>query len=92
MTNETSPCLLLNLFLKSGLIRVINIEDNETRYDIITKNYGHFKCESCGKIFNFSIDLNFFKTEELSGFKIIGKNVYFKSICPGCLSNIYNND
>lgn len=75
----------LNLFLKSGLIRVINIEDNETRYDIITKNHGHFKCESCGKIFNFSIDLNFFKTEELSGFKIIDKNVYFKGICPRCL-------
>ena len=92
MINETSPCLLLNLFLKSGLIRVINIEDNETRYDIITKNHGHFKCESCGKIFNFSIDFNSFKTEELSGFKIIDKNVYFKGICPKCLSNINNND
>ena len=43
---------------------VINVEDNKTRYDIITKNHGHFKCESCGKIFNFSIELNFFKTEE----------------------------
>ena len=77
----------LNLFLKSGLIRVINIEDNETRYDIITKNHGHFKCESCGKIFNFSIDFNSLKTEELSGFKIIDKNLYFKGICPKCLSN-----
>ena len=82
----------LNLFLKSGLIRVINIEDNETRYDIITKNHGHFKCESCGKIFNFSIDFNSLKTEELSGFKIIDKNVYFKGICPRCLSNTSNND
>lgn len=82
----------LNLFLKSGLIRVINIEDNETRYDIITKNHGHFKCESCGKIFNFRIDFDSFKTEELSGFKIIDKNLYFKGICPKCLSNINNND
>jgi len=82
----------LNLFLKSGLIRAINIEDNETRYDIITKNHGHFKCESCGKIFNFSIDFNSFKTEELSGFKIIDKNLYFKGICPKCLSNINNNE
>lgn len=75
----------LNLFLKSGLIRAINIEDNETRYDIITKNHGHFKCISCGEIFNFSIDLNTFTTAELSGFKIIDKNVYFKGICPRCL-------
>ncbi|OGD17360.1 transcriptional repressor [Candidatus Atribacteria bacterium RBG_19FT_COMBO_35_14] len=75
----------LNLFLKSGLIKVINIENNDAHYDIITKNHGHFKCESCGKIFNFSIDLNTFTTEELSGFKIIDKNVYFKGICPRCL-------
>jgi Fur family peroxide stress response transcriptional regulator len=82
----------LNLFLKSRLIREINIEDNEIRYDIITKNHGHFKCENCGKIFNFSIDFNSFKTEELSGFKITDKNLYFKGICPNCLSNINNND
>ena len=82
----------LNLFLKSRLIREINIEDNEIRYDIITKNHGHFKCENCGKIFNFSIDFNSFKTKELSGFKITDKNLYFKGICPNCLSNINNND
>ena len=75
----------LNLFLKSGLIKVINIENNEAHYDIITKNHGHFKCKSCGEIFNFSIDLNTFTTAELSGFKIIDKNVYFKGICPRCL-------
>jgi hypothetical protein len=37
------------------------------------------KCESCGKIFNFSIDLNFFETEELSGFNIIDRTYISKA-------------
>ncbi len=82
----------LNLFIEAGLIRALNIEDNEIRYDIITKNHGHFKCGKCGRIFNFSIDLNNFIAEELTGFEISDKNVYFKGICPGCLSNRDNNE
>lgn len=75
----------LDAFLKAGIVKLINIEDNETRYDIITKEHGHFKCEVCGEIYNFSIDLNFIQTEELFGYRILDKNVYFKGICGRCL-------
>lgn len=93
--HEESPTLskttvynTLNLLVEVGLVRVINIEDNETRYDITTKNHGHFKCESCGKIYDFGIDLDSSPIEELKSFKINYKDVYFKGICPSCLSNI----
>lgn len=75
----------LNLFIKTNLVRVINIEDNETRYDIIIKNHGHFKCDSCGHIYDFSINIDELITEELNNFIINDKNVYFKGICPKCL-------
>lgn len=75
----------LNLFNKSKLVRVINIEDNETRYDTIIKNHGHFKCDSCKTIYDFSINIDDFTTEELNNFVINDKNVYFKGICPRCL-------
>lgn len=78
----------LNTFIQSGLVKVLNIEDNETRYDIITESHGHFKCEECGAIFNFKINIDSFATEELKGFKVIDKNVYFKGVCPKCLLNI----
>lgn len=78
----------LNLFLEAGLIKVITIEYNETRYDTITENHGHFKCEECGAIFNFNIDIDSLATEELTGFKVLDKNVYFKGVCPRCLLNI----
>lgn len=90
--SKTTIYNTLNLFLETGLIRAVNIEDHETRYDIITENHGHFKCESCGKIFNFWIDFHSLKAEELTGYKVIDRNVYFKGICPGCLSNINHND
>ncbi|MHB1276123.1 MAG: Fur family transcriptional regulator [Candidatus Humimicrobiaceae bacterium] len=77
----------LNSFIKAQLARVITIEDNETRFDIIMENHGHFKCESCGTIYDFSIDINSFSSDELCNFVINDKNVYFKGICPKCISN-----
>lgn len=82
----------LNTFMEAGLVKVLNIEDNETRYDIITETHGHFKCEECGGIFNFNINIDSFTTEELKGFKVIDKDVYFKGICPKCLLNINQNE
>ncbi len=82
----------LNLFLETGLVRVLAIEENETRFDIITENHGHFKCVECGEIFNFNLDIDSKVSEELTGFKVNDKNVYFKGFCPKCLLNINQND
>jgi len=73
---------------ESGLVRVCTIEDKETRYDIVTEEHGHFKCESCGMIFDFPIDMDSLIPDDLSEFMINDKNVYFKGLCPRCLSNI----
>jgi Fur family transcriptional regulator, peroxide stress response regulator len=75
----------LNLLIKAKLVRVVTIEDNETRYDIMIPNHGHFKCELCGTIFDFTVNIDNFMTDELNEFKINEKNVYFKGICPSCL-------
>ena len=75
----------LNLLIKAKLVRVVTIEDNETRYDIKISNHGHFKCELCGTIFDFKVNIDNFMADELSEFKINEKNVYFKGICPSCL-------
>ncbi len=82
----------VNLFLEAGLVRVISIEDNETRYDIITENHGHFKCTACGVIYNFAVAVDALATADLTGFKVTEKNVYFKGVCPRCLSNINHNE
>lgn len=82
----------INTFIEAGLVKTLNIEDNETRYDIITDTHGHFKCEECGTIFNFNINIDSFTAEELKEFKVFDKNVYFKGICPKCLLNINQDE
>ena len=80
----------LRKFVEAKLVRVISIEDSETRYDIITRNHGHFKCRSCSSICNFEIDIDQFSVPELHDFQIDDKNVYFKGICPDCLTSQNN--
>lgn len=82
----------IHTLLEAGLMREINIEDNEKRYDIITKNHGHFKCVECSTIFDFDTDIDTIAFEELNNFKIIDKNLYVKGICPKCLLNINHNN
>lgn len=86
--SKTTIYNTLKILVEAGLVRIITIEDNETRYDIIVENHGHFKCESCGTIYDFSIDTDSLTSEDLNNFKITDKNIYFKGICPRCLSSI----
>lgn len=84
--SKTTVYNTLNSLTEAGLVRAINIEDNEIRYDINTDNHGHFKCQLCKKIYDFNIDIDLFETHELDNFEINDKNVYFKGICPNCVS------
>lgn len=77
----------VNSLLEAQLVRLITIEDHESRYDVIVENHGHFKCNSCGNIYNFHINIDDFSSGELAGFQIDDKNVYFKGICSQCLVN-----
>jgi len=85
--SKTTVYNTLRVLAESGMVRVITIEDNETRYDINVENHGHFKCDSCGEIYDFSVDIDSLIGEGLDGFMINSKNVYFNGICPNCLSN-----
>jgi Fe2+ or Zn2+ uptake regulation protein len=75
----------LNSFTAARLVKAVIINDNETRYDIIMKNHGHFQCDSCGTIYDFDINIDDVVFDGLSEFKINDKNVYFKGVCPKCL-------
>lgn len=83
--SKTTVYNTLKILVEAGLVRVITIEDNETRYDIMIENHGHFKCQSCREIYNFSMDTDSLNSGDLEHFKIKDKNVYFKGICPRCL-------
>lgn len=75
----------LNAFVKAGILREITIEDNEIRYEYNLSDHGHFKCEKCGTVYDFDIDINNLNFKDLNGFKINDKNVYFKGLCKNCI-------
>lgn len=82
--SKTTVYNTLNSLTEANLVRVINIDDNETRYDINTFNHGHFKCQQCKEIYDFGIDMDSIDMDDLKGFKTTDKNVYFKGVCPKC--------
>lgn len=73
-----------NAFIEAKLVRVLYVEDNEVRYDIVMENYGHFKCSSCGRIYNFAVNIDWAVSDDLRDFQITEKNVYFGGVCPAC--------
>jgi len=66
------------------LVYVIVIEENETRYDLLTHTHGHFKCTCCGALFDVELNIDYSKSPELLGCEIEEKHIYFKGICRNC--------
>ncbi|NLC68699.1 MAG: transcriptional repressor [Clostridiaceae bacterium] len=83
--SKTTIYNTLRILEEAGLVKEITTEDKEARYDIATETHGHFKCESCGTIFDFSVDIDSIIPGDLSRFVIKDKNIYFKGLCPRCL-------
>jgi Fe2+ or Zn2+ uptake regulation protein len=75
----------LHLFVETGLVRIVSMDETENHYDIMLSNHGHFKCEACGAIFNFQVDIDKLPVNGLNQFEIKEKNVYFNGLCPDCI-------
>ena len=83
--SKTTVYNTLNALVEAGLVRVVHIEDNETRYDVVMGEHGHFKCERCGNVTDFEVDMNPLMQKMPDGFRVRERNVYFKGICTKCL-------
>ncbi len=75
----------LDLFLSRGLLKTLPTEDRETHYDMNLDFHGHFECEKCGKIYDFSPPAFEHSPQELQGFVIHSKEMYYRGICAPCL-------
>lgn len=82
--SKTTVYNTLNLFIEKGIVNIIVIEENETRYDVDTSVHGHFKCEACRNVFDFVVDSNFLNNDNLKGFHISEKHIYLRGRCKNC--------
>lgn len=69
-----------------NLLIPVTIENNKIRYDADTSYHGHFKCSSCGKIFDFICSEE--NISGLDGFEIKQKDVYYSGLCNHCKNKL----
>ena len=81
--SKTTVYNTLKLFQKQGIVLIINIEDNETRFDADISYHGHFKCEQCGIVEDFPIPEHE-KIEALANYEISETHFYMKGLCEKC--------
>ncbi len=88
--SKTTVYNTLNLFIEKGIALQISIDENESRYDAKVDNHGHFMCEKCGCVMDFEADFSKLIGDQLDGFEIHQKHLYFKGVCRNCQQKYAN--
>ena len=74
----------LHTLLKARLIRSVNIEAEEQRFDGNAEDHGHFKCSRCGNLYDFSICADALKKMCPPGFQAEVQDVFLNGMCAQC--------
>lgn len=84
--SKTTVYNTLKLFIDNGITSTVTIEDNEVRYDAIMEEHAHFKCGTCGNVFDVEFDASSLKFKKMNAFKVEKTNIYFKGKCKKCIT------
>lgn len=85
--SKTTLYNTLNLFVERGIVNMVNIEENESRYDPDISLHAHFKCAYCSQIYDIHLEVSGLELSGLEQFEVSESHVYFKGICPICIKN-----
>ena len=85
--SKTTVYNTLDLFVRKNVAKLITIDQRETRYDADVSAHGHFRCEECGRVYDFGVNLDGVQAAGLERFKVTGREVYYRGLCPNCLSD-----
>ncbi len=82
--SRTTVYNTLNALQEKGLVSSITISETEVRYDYKIEPHAHFKCLSCGKIYDVEIDSELLKIKSVKGHKVTETQFFMKGICKFC--------
>lgn len=82
--SKTTVYNTVTLFVRANLARRVIVDDNEAHYDAVMDSHGHFKCDSCGRIYDFPVRSDVFGKEGLDSFEIRETHVYCRGNCSRC--------
>ncbi|KGE71837.1 hypothetical protein DC28_08365 [Spirochaeta lutea] len=86
--SKTTVYNTLKTFVERHIAEVITIEGKENRYDLYNpETHAHFKCESCGNVFDISVGMSLLSLPDLQGFEVHDHSVHFNGFCPSCLGS-----
>ncbi len=84
---------VLSLLADDGVIRRVEVENSDTRYDGNMIPHYHFECRKCGSVMDVDLpyhaELN--RVLEKEGYKVEGHSAEFYGICPQCRANEEKN-
>lgn len=77
----------LRLFVETGLVRVIKIDERNVRYDADLSEHAHLRCNKCGGLFD--VQIKHFNAEivNCTEFVITGCRLYYLGLCKQCCEN-----
>lgn len=85
--SKTTVYNTLKLFVSQGVAKALTIEENEARFDADTSIHGHFKCKSCGNLFDIPANYKNLEMLGLDGFQIDEYHINLKGYCKVCKPN-----
>ena len=75
----------LTLFVQKGILRIVIVDQGESRYDLLTRDHAHFVCERCGTIFDVPIDFDPLNPLFENAGVIRQRDLFYRGICRSCL-------
>ena len=84
--SKTTIYNTLKTFIKKNIIIELPLNNEEMLYDINLTPHAHFRCLKCKKIYDISIDKNYFANFEnkLNGNKVYNTLIIIQGLCKNC--------
>ncbi|HOL22125.1 MAG TPA: transcriptional repressor, partial [bacterium] len=82
--SKTTVYNTLKAFVDKGLISMVTTEEDEVKYDYSEEPHLHFKCKSCGALYDIFHRCDVLKQKEIGGHLISEHHLYFRGICKKC--------
>lgn len=77
----------LKTFIELGLVKELNVGEDNFRYDANTESHSHIMCLACSKVDDIEApDFNFLnkEVEKITSYDVEQHQLYFYGLCPEC--------
>jgi Fe2+ or Zn2+ uptake regulation protein len=82
--SKTTVYNVLKLFLENNLVKSVNINNTESRYELNHTPHSHFQCDVCGTIYDIPHIVPNYNKDNLADFFIKEEEVNLRGVCPNC--------